>query len=193
MVVDDPLLPPDHKDKRGAMSEEKQADTVSVEAHQRVTKERDEFKQKVQELETQLTANRKVSAAESFLRQKGIPEGELNSRMELISPHLAQMDVAQIEEQLSSDRFRLVVTGTPAPEGEGEAEGEEGEATPPASQAPPTPGFGGPSPAGDELPPGQKKLTRNSPEVRDIIQRNDRAALERLYKEGRIQEPVRNY
>ncbi len=173
------------------MSEEKQADTVSIEAHQRVTKERDEFKQKIQELETQVTASRKVSAAESFLRRKGIPEDELSSRMELISPHLAQMDVASIEEHLSSDRFRLVVTGTTNPQGE--VEGEGGEVTPPASEAPPTPGFGGPSPSGDELPPQQKKFTLRSPEVQGIIQRNDKAALEQLYKEGRIETPVRNY
>ena len=174
------------------MSEKEQADTVSVEAHQRVTKERDDYKAKIQELETQLTANRKVSAAESFLRRKGIPEAELGSRMELISPHLAQMDVAQIEEQLSSDRFSLVVSGTSNPQGEVEGEGE-GETPEPASEAPPTPGFGGPSPTGQGLPPTEKKFTLKSPEVRDIIQRNDKAALERLYKEGRIETPVRNY
>ena len=55
--------------------------------------------------------------------------------------------------------------------------------TPDASQPP---DFARPSPASEGTPPGQEMLTINSPEIKALIEANDRAGIEKLDKAGRI-------
>lgn len=164
-------------------------ETISPEAHKRVKTDNDNLKTQVKDLETQLEASRKVSGVESFLRKQGVSEEDIPSRMDLLAPHLTEIPVDQISNALADDRFKPLVAVPPVLEGK---EDDEEEETPPVVETPPG-GFGGPSPAGDSTPPEQKKFRISSPEVQDIIRRNDREALHKLYKDKRIEEPVRNY
>lgn len=172
------------------MSEETQApDTVTPEAYQRVISERDEARKEAADLKGQLTASRVLNKAESHLRRQGIPEEELPNRMELLGPHLKDVSSDDVDTFLAEDRFKPLVTVNTPPTGSS----GDGEPTPEPDGESPIPLGLGPSPAGDGAPPAQKKYTIRSPEVQELIRRNDDAGLKKLYDDGLIEPPVRNY
>lgn len=179
------------------MSTESQVDTqVTPEAYQRVISERDEARKERDDLRGQLTASRTINAAESFLRRQKVPEEEISSRVQLLAPHLDGVTPEQISEFLAADQFKpLVTVNAPQTATSGEEDQGEPEDQPPAPGAPPatTPlGFGGPSPASDGKPIERRKFNIRSPEVRDMIARND-PQLESLMKSDQWEPPVRNY
>lgn len=173
------------------MAEQEQApEGVSVEAHERVKTENSKLKEQLQEAQGQLEASRKVSKVEGFLRAQKVPEEDIPSRIELLSPHLTDIPVDQVDDALGSDKFKpLTAAPSTATADEGD---EEGETTTTVSETP-NGGFGGPSPAGDDKPPEQKKYQLKDPEIQELIRRNDRDGLKKLYDEDRIAAPVRNY
>jgi len=177
--------------------------TVSAEAHQRMTRERDELKQKLEEATATLTDLHKSNQARDwFISQLDDPTKEVvqtaSAKADLVTPHLRDVEPDKIGNVLSQDRFKPLLGSTtpPAPSGDGNGEGApKGEESAPVESPPKPPpsGFGGPNPSGDGAPPAPDKYTLDSPEVRTLIERNDGEALKKLYDEGRIAEPARHF
>lgn len=168
--------------------------TESPEAQARkAIAQRDE---KIADLERQLAASRKVSAVESYLRQRNIPEAEIGNRVELLSPHLTEIPMDGIPDALAQDRFKALTSAAPAPTPNG-SEGEgEGETTPTAPSAPEG-GFGNqPSPGGNDQPvtpgkvgPGDDEYER----AREAARLGDHSKMQKLYDDERVAEPTRTW
>lgn len=163
---------------------------VSREAHDRVKHELEQEKARNKELEGQLAASRKVSRVESYLRRQHIPEDEIAGRVQLLSPHLTEIPMDDIEKALADDRFKpLVAAPTAPPSSNGEGEGQSNE--PPL---PPEGGFGDqPSPGGDSPPISLGKVGPGDAEYDAAFraaQTGDHSKMQKLYDDDRVKEPT---
>lgn len=162
------------------MAEADQGDRVSREAHERVTRERDQAMSRVKELEAVVQDVGIRDKARSFFKEKGHTDPDWAAEMSL--PHLRDTSLDEIPNVLAGDRFSrfLAVSGSsgepPAP------------ATDPVAVEPAASGFtGGPNPAGGGQPPSPSKISPNSPEFKEAVARNDRALLQDWDNKGMIE------
>lgn len=163
--------------------------TVSQEAHDRVVRENAALKEQIGTATSSLVAYQKRDAARRALVGK---VADPDSVADLITPHLADVEVSNIGEHIDSESFapRLAAFAPassvpPAPTG---AEGEL-----PTAPTEPANGFGNPSPGqdGGTQPPGEKAMIKfGSPEFKDLLAKSPEA-VEQAYKDGRVQEPQR--
>lgn len=170
---------PDSSDER---------ETVSIEAHNRVKTENDELKTQLANATKALEDVAVEKRAVAWFKAKGVADAD--DKALLVLPHIRDVEPEKLDDFLSQDRFKSLVS-TPAPppdpgkEGEGEPPGQ-----PEGSNPPPPEGFGGPNPAGNEAPPKQGLISRKSPEYIAAVQRNDRDQIKQWYDEGRLATPT---
>lgn len=159
-------------------------DTVSREAHQRMTDERNEWKAKAETLQGTVLDMSVVDKARRHFSSQKVDDPDYFA--ELAVPKLRAShpeifsqaeELAKLGEYLDADFGRFYPDDTP-----------------PANTPPPVPepdamqppDFTRPSPAADGAAPSEQKMTINHPEVRALIEANDEAGLRQLDKEGRI-------
>ena len=169
------------------MGQEEQAttdlpETVSREAHQRMTDERNTLKAQVQELSTTVTDLAFTDKARKHFAEKGVDDPDWAADIALPSIKSEGTEIGDLNTFLDDKFARLYPAATDnQPSGEGT---DDGVPTPDAVEPP---GFARPSPAAEGAPPGQQKYTISSPEVKALIEANDREGLERLDKAGQIE------
>jgi len=156
-------------------------DMVSREAHQRMTDERNQLKARVAELETTVLDFGIADKARRHFQARNVDDPDWAAEIALPSIRSAG-EVEDIGAYLDQKFARLYPSGnqTPPP------------STPPTDTTPmpdavAPPGFARPSPSGEGQPPGQKKYRTTDPEIRQLIAANDKAAIERLDREGLIE------
>lgn len=156
-------------------------DTISREAHQRVLTERDELKGRVTDLEKTVLDLGLTDKARRHFSEKGVDDPDWAAEIALPNLRTAgEVDVAEYLDQ----KFARLYPQTPATPAT-PAEGEPVDTTP-MPDAGDAPGFARPNPAAGGEAPGQKKYRVTDPEIKALIQANDRAGLERLDKAGQI-------
>lgn len=135
---------------------EDQDGKVSREAHERMTRERDELKAKVDKLNKVVQDVGYRDRARKFFKDKGVADPDWAAEFAL--PHLRTVELDSLDETLASDRFaplvQMAVSKAPAPDdGEGSPE-PDASATPPPSQT----GFSGPNPGATGGAPETQKI-----------------------------------
>lgn len=171
------------------MAEGSERETVSIEAHERVKTENETLKSQLAKATDALADVATEKRAIAWFKGKGVADAD--EKAALILPHIRDVEPEKLDEFLSQDRFRSLVTVAstpPEPPKEGEPEAPEGEPGPP-----PPEGFGGPNPAGNEAPPKQGAISRKSPEYIAAVQRNDREQIKQWYDEGRLATPTPSF
>ena len=162
-------------------------ETVSREAHQRMTDERNTLKQEVEVLGSRLTDMAFTDSARKHFVEKNVPDPEWAADIALPSMKSAGTEIGDIGTYLDDKFARLYPTtdGTPAPqEGDVPVVTDDGVPTPDAAEPP---GFARPSPAGDGAPAAQKRYRISDPEVQALIAANDSKAIEEMDKAGQIE------
>lgn len=120
------------------MANENDADRVSREAHERVTAERDQFKQLADQARTALADMQAREKARLWFKDKGAPDPDLGA--EAAFPHLRGVEPEKYEEVLSRGIFDPYLAAS-------------GNTTPPAPAVEPSSGFSGtPSPGAGGVP-----------------------------------------
>lgn len=170
--------------------ENESQETVSREAHNRVTQERDDFKQLLEKANSELVRVQRREAARRWFR--GDEPDPLDVAADFMLPHLSNVEPDKVGEALGSDQFKPFVSmvkqgAAPPPSSDDGGDGNDGgqkPATPPSTPG----GFGGPNPAGDGAPPAEKKFKRTDPEIQELIRSNNREKLSEMYSKGLIEE-----
>lgn len=157
--------------------------TVSREAHERMTRERDEAKARLAELEAVVTDIGYKEKARSFFKAKGVTDPDWAAEFAL--PHLRSVELDKLEETLASDRFAPLVTMATA------------QASPPPPEDTPSvplnPGaqssFSGPNPgAVGGTPPEPGKIKAGSEDYRKILNGPDgKQRLAELAQAGQVE------
>jgi len=156
-------------------------DMVSREAHQRMTDERNQLKARVSELEATVLDFGLADKARRHFQAKHVEDPDWAAEIALPTIRQNAGEIEDIGSFLDQKFARLYPSGDiPSP------------STPPADTTPmpdavQPPGFARPSPSGEGQPPGQKKYRTTDPEIRALIAANDKAAIERLDREGLIE------
>ena len=137
--------------------------TVSQEAHSRMTKERDEARARLAELEATVLDVGYMESARKFFKSKQAPDPDWAAEMAL--PHIRTIPKEKLESVLASERFNPLWQQAAPTVGE-EDEGAPDKRLPSVAQ---------PSPAAEgavraELP----KFNSQSPEYQSALRRNDR-------------------
>lgn len=154
-------------------------ETVSREAHQRMTDERNELKDKVAELSTTIMDSGYTEKARKHFSEKGLDDPDWAAEIALPSMKSAEVEFANIGTYLDAKFAQLY----PTPVEPGAEPTSDGIPSPDASEPP---GFARPSPAAEGTPPGQKKYTTADPEIQALIQANDTAGLKQLVDSGQL-------
>ena len=156
-------------------------ETVSRDAHQRMTDERNALKEKVGDLESTVLDLGLVEKARKHFIEKKVPDPEWAADIALASIK-AEGEIADIGAYLDDKFARLYPTEEELKTGEGET--DDGVPTPDAVEPP---GFARPSPASEGPSPGQKKYKISDPEIQALIEANDKPGLEKRDKAGQIE------
>lgn len=157
------------------------SETVSREAHQRMTNERNELQAKVDELSSTLKDLSFNDKAREHFSDKGVDDPKWAADIALASMKSAGVELDGISAYLD-DKFEKLYPkeGEPKPEGTLPVDGV------PTPDAVEPPGFARPSPAAEGAPPGQKVYTIKDPEIQALIQANDRDGIAKLEKAGQF-------
>lgn len=156
--------------------------TVSREAHERMTRERDELKQKVTQLEAVVVDVGYKEKARSYFKAQGVADPDWAAEFAL--PHLRTVELDKLEETLASDRFKPLVSMATA------------QSTPAAPEAPtppvnpgPVSSFSGPNPGAVGGPaPEPGKIKAGSKEYHDIVSGpNGKARISELAEAGMVE------
>ena len=179
------------------MPNEGERETVSVEAHERIKSERDEWKAKANELsQVSVDLGRLNSAYNHFKAQETPdPYGLAQAAIQNINVRDAEPDEfpGKLDAWFSE---RVKMFGTPKPENVAVPESPESDDDAPAVQ-PPRPNMAGPNPAapGEPVTTGGR-LTPGDAEYKEILQSEGLQGIRRLEREGRVERhpdnPYRN-
>lgn len=158
---------------------EARPETVSKEAHERVTSERNAFKAQLGEAQAALVDTKLLHEAQDYYSGK-VKDPIQAAKMVL--PDIRQLTGEDKSHALESalPAFAPVASAEPAEEPKVE------EPTGVVPESPPAPSFMSPSPASDGPPPASERLNMKSEEVRAMVQANDFEGIKRLINEGRI-------
>lgn len=163
------------------MADNESAERVSREAHDRVVRERDELKSKLEELSGSLQDMAYEREARKVFAQKGVANPDWAAEMAL--PHLrSAQSLSEIPELIESERFAPIFQmgqmGTPVAADEDDDRNVPSEN---ARRAPAGPNPGGRNVNGNAaLPP----VTRE--EYNAAIARDDMEQIQAWHKEGRL-------
>lgn len=156
-------------------------ENVSVEAFQRVREQNATLQAQVDQLTRTVKDLGIYDKARRHFTQKGVDDPDWAAEVALPSiPKSTEDEIANIGSYLDDKFARLYPTGKPAPDA------VEDDDKVPAPDAIQPPGFARPSPAADGGPVELKKFTYGDPELMALIEADDREAIKRLDKEGRI-------
>lgn len=152
-------------------------ETVSREAHQRMTDERNALKAERDQLAATIKDYGYMDKARRHFSEKGLDDPDWAAEVALPAMKSADVEVDAIGQYLDDKFSRLypqAATDTPtAPEV-------------PTPDAIETPSFARPSPAGDGQPAAKKTYTTSDPEIQALIQANDVATLKRMTEAGEL-------
>ena len=154
-------------------------ETVSREAHQRMTDERNALKDELGDLKTTVRDLGLVEKARKHFIDKKVDDPEWAADIALPSIKAAG-EIADIGAYLDDKFARLY----PKEASTTEDPPDDGVPTPDAIDPP---GFARPSPASEGGQTGQKKYKYSDPEIQNLIRSNDRAGFDKLDKAGRIE------
>ena len=156
-------------------------ETVSREAHQRMTDDRNEWKAKAEGLTSTVTDLAFVDKARKHFVEKKVDDPDWAAEIALPSIRTAGTEIGDIGDFLD-DKFARLYPEVPTEDG-----------TPPADDGVPTPdaveppGSARPSPASEGAPvDGKKKYSFSDPHIQALLEANDKAEIERLDKAGQI-------
>ena len=155
-------------------------ETVSKEAHQRMTDERNDLKAEVKTLSGTVRDLGLVDKARKHFIEKGVADPEWAADIALPTI-LAEGEVADVGAFLD-DKFARLYPEKKEP-GSEQSVADDGIPSPDAVEPP---GFARPSPAAEGTPPGQKKYKYTDPEIQKLIQDNDNEGLKKLADAGQI-------
>lgn len=160
---------------------EDQPTTVSREAHERMTRERDELKAKVEELNRVVMDVGYRDKARSYFKSKGAPDPDWAAEFAL--PHLRDVELDKLEETLASERFAPLVSMASM-----QAPTTQEPQAPPTNPGPVT-SFSGPNPGAVGGPPPQPgKIQAGSKEYYEIVRKpNGRARIAELAEQGMVE------
>jgi len=156
-------------------------ESVSREAHQRMTDERNQARAENEQLKATILELGLSDKARRHFTAKGVEDPDWAAEIALPSLKGVAGDV-DVAEYLDQKFARLYPKGSAEP-GEVPPTDQVPTAEPDAAEPP---GFARPSPSSEGAPPGQKKYTIRDPEIQQLIRNNDRDALARLDKAGQI-------
>lgn len=157
-------------------------ETVSREAHQRMTDERNELKAKVQTLETTVRDLHTYDKVRRHFVEKGVEDADWAADVAVPSVTAKGVEGDAVASYLDEQFARLYPTGS-----QGTPQTQQVEQEVPTPDAVEPPSFARPSPAGDGAPPGQQKYRISDPEIQGLIQSGNKAEIERLDKAGQIE------
>ena len=159
-------------------------DSVSREAHERVLRERDELKAKLDEAATALRDLTLVDKARRIFAEKGVDDPDWAAEIAL--PHLRTVDKLDKIAEVIDQRFAKLIPTTQT--SDTTSSDQQTAPPPPDVDATPAPPFARPNPAAEGAPPnGQRQYYPTDPEIERLIQGPDgKQVLERLEKEGVI-------
>ena len=155
-------------------------ETVSRDAHQRMTDDRNALKEQVEKLTVTVTDLSYVDKARKHFIEKKVDDPDWAADIALPSIKAAGTEIGDIGEYLDDKFARLYPSGDKPDD----PPADDGIPTPDAVEPP---GFARPSPAAEGTPTGPKKYKISDPEIQGLIQANDKAALEKLDKAGQIE------
>jgi len=158
-------------------------ETVSREAHQRMTDERNTLKAQVEELSGTVTDLAFVDRARKHFLEKGVSDPEWAADIALPTIKSAGTELDSIGTFLD-DKFARLYPEPSKPTAEGETVTDDGIPSPDAVEPP---GFARPSPSAEGTPPGEKKYKITDPEVQALINANDNEGLRKLHDAGQIE------
>jgi hypothetical protein len=154
-------------------------ETVSREAHQRMTDERNEARAERDDLAVTIKDFGYTEKARKHFVEKGVVDSEWAADIALPTMKSAGVEVADIGTYLDDKFARLYPTAA----AEGAETTDDGIPTPDASEPP---GFARPSPAAEGSPPGQKKYKSSDPEIQALYQANDMPRIKELIDTGQL-------
>ncbi len=160
-------------------------ETVSREAHQRMTDERNTLKAQVEELSGTVTDLAFVDKARKHFIEKGVTDPEWAADIALPTIKSAGTELEGIGAFLD-DKFARLYPAEAKPPGEEVPAVEDGIPSPDAVSPP---GFARPSPAAEGTPPGDKKYKYSDPEIQQLVRANDGPGLKKLDDAGQIEWP----
>lgn len=178
------------------MPNEGERETVSVEAHERIKSERDEWKAKATSLEQMAVDTAKLTSAYDHFKAKDVsdPYGLAQAAIQNINVRDANGDDFPVRLDGWFDE-RAKMFGGPAPT-ETPPESTESDDDAPAVQ-PPRPNMAGPNPAapGEPVTTGGR-LTPGDAEYKEVMKDEGLKGIRRLEREGRVERhpdnPYRN-
>lgn len=153
-------------------------ETVSREAHQRMTDDRNALKDELDGLKTTVRDLGLVEKARKHFIEKKVDDPEWAADIALPSIKAAG-EIEDIGAYLDDKFARLYPTEASTTE----ESTDDGVPTPDAVDPP---GFARPSPASEGGQTGQKKYKYRDPEIQNLLESNDRAGIDKLDKAGRI-------
>ncbi len=162
-------------------------ETVSREAHQRMTDERNTAREEVKTLGSRLTDMAFTDKARKHFIEKNVDDPEWAADIALPSIKDAGTEISDIGTFLDEKFARLYPTTealATSSEGEVAVVTDDGVPTPDAAEPP---GFARPSPAGDGAPPAKRTYRISDPEVQALIAANDVAGIKALDDAGEIE------
>ncbi|MFC1740191.1 hypothetical protein ACFL0N_01770 [Pseudomonadota bacterium] len=153
-------------------------ETVSREAHQRMTDERNALKQERDDLARTVKDMGYMDHARRHFAEKGVEDPDWAAEIALPKIHNDLGDVTEmsaIGEYLDNQFARLYPKT-------GDAKVEDV----PTPDAVETPSFARPTPAAEGQPAAKKVYSTSDPEIKALIAANDRATLERMTEAGEL-------
>lgn len=158
---------------------EARPETVSKEAHERVTSERNVFKAQLGEAQAALVDTKLLHEAQDYY------SGKVKDPIQA-----AKMVLPDIRSMSDEDKSHALESALPAfapvTSAELAEEPKVEEPTGVVPESPPAPSFMSPSPASDGPPPASERLNTKSDEFQALVKANDLEGIKRLDAEGRI-------
>lgn len=167
------------------MPDQGERETVSIEAHQRVTQERDDLKKRFVELERVATDVAKLNSAYDHFKGKNV--GDPYGLAQAAIQNVTVRDAAGEDFPARLDGWyaeRVAMFGSPAPTVAASSADSPVETAVPV----PRPSAAGPNPAapGEPVTVGGR-LVPNDAEYKEIMQREGLDGMRRLMREGRVE------
>lgn len=154
-------------------------ETVSRDAHQRMTDDRNEWKAKAEKLTGFVTDLSLTDKARKHFAEKKVDDPDWAAEIALPSIKTSNTEIGDVGTYLDDKFARLYPTAQPDTE---VPSADDGVPTPDAVEPP---GFARPSPASEGAPPdGLQKYTISDPHIQALIEANNVAEIERLHKAG---------
>lgn len=150
-------------------------ETVSREAHQRMTDQRNELQTENEQLKATIMDMGYTDKARRHFAEKGVDDPDWAAEIALPVMKSAQVEAEAVGDYLDNQFARLYPQT-----------GEAKEPDVPTPDAVETPSFARPTPAAEGQPAAKKVYSTSDPEIKALIAANDVATLERMTEAGEL-------